>query len=514
MLPKIDLHGGRGPQRRDLGHARDGEPSAVVPLPRLRLLKQVAGEEQAVSAAAPLPPQRKPPSAVGAARGLHAGPRADSEEVRPGSNQQPQKRGRGLLRPLDPSGEVRLPGRSRSPPVQPRSLHSRYDSRAGAEEEEEDTEESTALLLQQRARERIKQERRQRRRAAKEEEERKLQEEQERLDRAQKNAGQVEAHRRELARQAAERSRRLREDREAAMQEREELQSARRERMSRYMTPDKIREWRQKDGGNEHEDGGSSNEAVADQPPLLCDCGNQFMPDAVFCRKCGAKRPGGKRVRPVNGSGRPSPEPGAVRRAARAPSTEPPSRRARRRRSEGDSGAHHRRGHNLRQHDDESSQQQGRGRRPKGTEGATQREDAAPSPEEAPSPANAAKPADRLSAQVQAASGHAAPSASRDYYRQHVLQAMSPATWAALYTPFMVQHAGHFRTATVSATDTPAAEGAAKVTSLPTPGKAPLETPCLLSQDRLRAALVEAWASGALARAVSDGSSPASMVNT
>jgi len=51
-------------------------------------------------------------------------------------------------------------------------------------------------------------------------------------------------------------------------------------------------------GGAATEGGGAATEgaltrggAVTEPPAVYCVCGNVFMPDAVFCRKCGARRP-------------------------------------------------------------------------------------------------------------------------------------------------------------------------------------------------------------------------------
>lgn len=501
MLPKIDVHAGRGAPRRDYVLARDGEPSSVVPLPRLRLLKQVGGEEQQLAAV--VAPQRKLLYGADADASSPRLGKMGTPDGRPGSNQQVQRRGRGLLRPLDAAGEARLLGRTRSPPPQPRAARGRSLS------EDEDVEvEGTALLLQQRARERVKQERKQRRRVAKEEEERKQQEEQERLDRAQKNAGSVEAHRRELARNAAERARRLREDREVAEHEREELQSARRERIRRYETPDKIRELRHKD----HRDGndsGSSSEVPGDQLPETCGkCGNMLMADSNFCRNCGAKRLPSGRAHPGGRSGVPrSMAPmqdigaGAAagpRRAARAPSADPQSRRARRRRSE-----------------DEFTGQQQRGIRSR--RGASK----CPSPASGEATVGAIATPSVGEASTDAGTSESTTADSSDGSSCCVSQSsgskdVGPDAGEALRTPSGTRHdreADH-RSSPVSASDSNAVakvrapRSSAEAASLPVPKILPHQASI---QNRLQAALTEAWASGALAsivRSISNSAAP------
>jgi len=245
MLPKIDANFGRRASRRDCLSSRSGVDAAVVPLPRLRLLKQVGGVDDAVLPARIAPSDKmgvlQPPRLL-----LSRADFGESDNHCAGQcfkhdgadHLQPSRRGRGLLRPLDDRGQAFLsqPPRSRSPPP----LRNRKDDAL----QDDLPQENVAALLQQRARERVKEQRRQRRRLAREEEERRQQDEQERTERAQRAVGQIEAHRRELARQAADRVRRSREDREDRAQEREELESARRERMRRYQTPAQIRELR------------------------------------------------------------------------------------------------------------------------------------------------------------------------------------------------------------------------------------------------------------------------------
>lgn len=318
MLPRIDANGGRGTSRRDILQSRSGADVALAPLPRLRLLKQ-ADTWQPEELPQQLPPLGAPPPVphLGAPPGLPPPrkllrSRGDSNEQRPGSGGQ-HRRGRGLLRPLDLSGEAHH--QPRAPPVLPWAS----PDKLRREDHEAD---SAAALQQQLARDRVKEQRRHLRRAAREEEERRHQDDQDRLDRVQRQAGQVEAHRRDLARQAAERQRRLHEDREALTHENEELQSARRERARRYQTPAQIREMRRFDHNHPSASAGSGSEA----PTLLCDdvhsacddlcvCGNIFMPDSAFCRKCGEKRLGGLK------EGGPGVR-GGQQRAGRAPNAE------------------------------------------------------------------------------------------------------------------------------------------------------------------------------------------------
>lgn len=245
MLPRIDANGGRGTSRRDILQSRSGADAALAPLPRLRLLKQ-AGPWQPDQLPQQLPPLDAPPPVPHLGAPAELPPprrllrsRGESNERRPGSGGQ-HRRGRGLLRPLDPSGEARH--EPRAPPVLPWASPGKLQT----EDREVD---SAAALQQQLARDRVKEQRRQLRRAAREEEERRHQDDQDRLDRVQRQAGQVEAHRRDLARQAAERQRRLHEDREAQTHEREELQSARRERVRR------VAHQCQQQGGSTFEEG-------------------------------------------------------------------------------------------------------------------------------------------------------------------------------------------------------------------------------------------------------------------
>merc|ERR1712232_429447 len=81
-----------------------------------------------------------------------------------------------------------------------------------------------------------------------------------------------------------------------------------------------------------------------DESTLQCGCGNAFMEDARFCRKCGAKRRGVKHQRSkasADGNDEDEGAPRRHRRAARAPSVERSAdqrggRRRRHPRSEGD----------------------------------------------------------------------------------------------------------------------------------------------------------------------------------
>lgn len=138
-------------------------------------------------------------------------------------------RGRCLLRPI--GNEMRKPLiRSPSPLPQER-LHT-------------GTAEDHTFTPHDEARQRIRQHNRQSRRKAREEEERLVQEEKERQERSQRTLPQSQAYRRERGRKAHEVLRREAAEKEAAEREREELTSARQDRISRYMTPDKINEMR------------------------------------------------------------------------------------------------------------------------------------------------------------------------------------------------------------------------------------------------------------------------------
>lgn len=404
MLPKIDANFGRAASRREILQSRSGE-AAVVPLPRLRLLKQVAVEEadpttspaypSLESAPAPLPPPQR--------RLLRS--RADSADPRPGSGSQPPRRGRGLLRPLDLNGEAQAP---RSPPPLPRP--DREASLPVAEHEGD-----SAALLQQRARERVKEQRRAARRQAREEEDRRRKEEQERIERAERSASQVEAHRRDLARHAAERARRSREDREDKAQEREELQSARRERMRRYQNPSQRRDLARLDTrrpSRASPSGGSEPEASAapDEIADVCSCGCELMPDSAFCRKCGEKRPGGPKEASPQGRG-------GSKRAGRAPVDRHGSRDRERRRRHG-------------------------GRSRGGARDRERSQRAAEEPEDG-------KQADGNGG---VASGEASDAVCRDavddrnvvgkqsdngsYHQQHLLKGIGADAWALLYAPF------------------------------------------------------------------------------
>lgn len=296
---------------------------------------------------------------------------------------------------------------------------------------------SAAALLQQRARERVKEQRRQRRREAREEEERRHQEEQDRLERVQRQSSQVEAHRHNLAKQAAERARRVREDKEDKVHEREELQSARRERMRRYQTPAKIREITDSEPHNHcrsSASGGSGSEAPVGNVDAghvvgedVCSCGNVFMPDSAFCRKCGEKRLGELK------EARDSPERrGNPRRAGRAANAEVHGSRdrERRRRHGGRSrgGARDRR--TSRGHPPEHPDCPGDasiGNEVAGEKSVDKTMDvvARTSAEERP----AEERGDIVGAVDKAG-------AQESYYQRHVLQGLDVATWALLHAPF------------------------------------------------------------------------------
>lgn len=144
-------------------------------------------------------------------------------------------RGRALLRPI--GNEVRLPVvRSKSPLPRERS---------GIRSTEEHS-----YMPHNEARQRVRHHNRQSRRKAKEEEDRCAQEERERHERTQRALPQLQSHRREIGRKAHEILRREVAEKEAAQRERGELASARQDRISRYMTPDRISETRRHSRGS------------------------------------------------------------------------------------------------------------------------------------------------------------------------------------------------------------------------------------------------------------------------
>lgn len=195
MLPKLDLHGGRGAPDKD--PLRTNVSEAVVALPRLRLLRQVTSRDEQ--------------------RGKHGhhfhSPRS------PLNSDSDVRRGRGMVRPVRDKGRSPSPMRQRRLPEEQNSYTPHHD-----------------------AQQRVRQHMRQKRRKAKEEEELRVLEEKERQERMQKSMPQVEAYRRELARKAAELHRREKVEKEIAAVEQEQLASARRERVNRYMRPDAINE--------------------------------------------------------------------------------------------------------------------------------------------------------------------------------------------------------------------------------------------------------------------------------
>lgn len=196
MLPKLDLHGGRGAPDKDPLRANVSE--AVVALPRLRLLRQVTSRDEQ--------------------RGKH-GHHFHSSPRSPLNSDSDVRRGRGMVRPVRDKGRSPSPMRQRRMPEEQNSYTPHHD-----------------------AQQRVRQHMRQKRRKAKEEEELRVLEEKERQERMQKSMPQVEAYRRELARKAAELHRREKVEKEIAAVEQEQLASARRERVNRYMRPDAINE--------------------------------------------------------------------------------------------------------------------------------------------------------------------------------------------------------------------------------------------------------------------------------
>ncbi|CAE7035939.1 unnamed protein product [Symbiodinium sp. CCMP2456] len=185
MLPKLDLHGARGLHQEPPSKASGNE--AVISLPRLRLLRQV-GQDKDTGTAGTL---------------LHS----------------PGRRGHASRSPLD-SDEARSPSPQRA-------VHN---------------EEPPSYMPQHDAQQRVRHHMRQKRRKAKEEEDMRVLEEKERADRVQKTLPHVEAYRHELARKAAELHRREKAEKELVALEQEQLNSARRERVNRYIKPEVIQE--------------------------------------------------------------------------------------------------------------------------------------------------------------------------------------------------------------------------------------------------------------------------------
>ncbi|CAK9060546.1 Zinc finger CCCH domain-containing protein 5, partial [Durusdinium trenchii] len=222
MLPRLDLHGGRGLPEKDTKVGNTGE--AVVTLPRLRLLRQVTSRDEAREA-----------------RRHHVSPRSPSSEAKA---PRAPARGRGMVRPGRDKGRSPSPMRRRMP-----------------------TEERNGYVPQHDAQQRVRQHMRQKRRKAKEEEELRAVEEKERQERVQKSMPQVEAYRRELARKAAELHRREKVAKETAAVEQEQLASARRERVNRYITPDVINTHlgRLDASGEERRPAGSSVRALREE---------------------------------------------------------------------------------------------------------------------------------------------------------------------------------------------------------------------------------------------------------
>lgn len=241
MLPKIDTNGGRGillEQLRSQGSRQGGAPGGggdissskaaapSTPLPELRLLKRVGGQEVRLS---PPPPGHLPrgptlTSSIGSGAPGEDAATFDLQEAGAEACHTQPPRGRGILRPLGAehgSGKMqRL--RSQSPPPQPRSA-SRHPLDYDAHREQ--------------ARERVREHNRQRKRCQKEEEARRQLEERERRERAEAAMPAVEEHRRMVARRAAEDQRRDRAAKESATQEAAEVLMERRERKQSYKTP-------------------------------------------------------------------------------------------------------------------------------------------------------------------------------------------------------------------------------------------------------------------------------------
>jgi len=205
----------------------------AAPRPRLRLLRQVGDE----------PSPHLPSAAAAAAARPRSGlsdqdtrvsrsdtPISSAPPWAPPDSSQAPRRGRGLLRPLDGGEAPYIPAPPPRSPPQPPPLRGTADS---------PTLFQLGAPLQQRSCERVHEQRRQRRRAARELDAQRLSKEQERDERVQKAATEVEAHRRELARQAAEK--------DGQAHKLEEFQSTRRERMQRYMTQQKICEWQRRE---------------------------------------------------------------------------------------------------------------------------------------------------------------------------------------------------------------------------------------------------------------------------
>ncbi|CAE8601868.1 unnamed protein product, partial [Polarella glacialis] len=94
MLPKLDVHGGRG-HFQDLSR---GGLEGVVPLPRLRLLRQVSPVHREELPLIPRPGRGSTPRGRGAAVEPGAAARGRDEES--GERMEVPRRGRCLLRPL------------------------------------------------------------------------------------------------------------------------------------------------------------------------------------------------------------------------------------------------------------------------------------------------------------------------------------------------------------------------------------------------------------------------------
>mmetsp|Transcript_98796 Transcript_98796/g.175944 ORF Transcript_98796/g.175944 Transcript_98796/m.175944 type:complete len:443 (-) Transcript_98796:52-1380(-) len=206
MLPSLDPNGGRGALK---DFPRNGN-EAVVALPRLRLLRQVGTE-------------------------VPRGPGGESRNSSPRDTDELDvpRRGRGLLRPHGEKERGQTLARSPSVPPQLR--------------QQQLSPEDNSFTPHNDARQRVRQHNRQRRRKVREEDERRASEERDRQDRVQRSLPQVEAHRREAGKRAAELHRRDRVEKETAFLQQDQLNSARREKTKRYMNPEAINDLRRTD---------------------------------------------------------------------------------------------------------------------------------------------------------------------------------------------------------------------------------------------------------------------------
>lgn len=219
LLPKISSSAGVSPVD-SRGTVGDG-------MPALRLLK----------------PRGSP--ALGANTGLQADLADRSLKVfapgdsTPSSLEQPG-RGRTLLRPLQADVGRPAPLRSVSPPPRPDRL-APLENPSSGNLPILPNRLDFAAALQQKSLERIRDHNARARARRHEEDARRSEENFQRQERAQKIQPQIEAHRRELARKAANVYRKDRQGKQLHEQEKLEFAAAQREKKRRYMTPETIR---------------------------------------------------------------------------------------------------------------------------------------------------------------------------------------------------------------------------------------------------------------------------------